>query len=203
MRLLLIILISSLACGCKPASKISTYEVKPEIVQKLSEPTPTPKPAVTTAAAMPASAAMQAEAASFDSPKWAIPPAGWLTSAPNPMRKGSWTIAGTDGAKAEITVTVFPGDVGGITANVNRWRGQLGLSPASESEINSSVESASVGNDAAKKFTIISSDQKRMTVALLIPKNNSTWFCKISGDATVVRIQIKNFLEFFKNSQLP
>ncbi len=203
MRLLLITLISFLGFGCKPTPQISTYEVKSEAVEKVSEPAPAQKPVAAAASGMPASAAMQAEAATFGSPQWPNLPAGWTANAPNPMRKGSWSIAGPDGSKAEIAVTVFPGDVGGITANVNRWRGQLALSPASESEINISAEDATVGSDAAKKFTLISADQKRMTVALLVAKNNSTWFCKLSGDSTVVRSQIEFFLEFFKNSQLP
>jgi hypothetical protein len=203
MRLLLITLISFLGFGCKPTPQISTYEVKSEAVEKVSEPAPAQKSAIAPASGMPASAAMQAETASFGSPKWPTTPAAWRVNAPNPMRKGSWSIAGSDGSKAEIAVTVFPGDVGGITANVNRWRGQLALSSASEAEVNATAENATVGNDAAKKFTLISTDQKRMTVALLVAKNNSTWFCKLSGDTTVVRSQIESFLKFFKNSQLP
>ncbi len=202
MRFYLIILLASLGFGCKPAPKISTYEVKPEGVDKIAEtaqvskPSPAPTP-------MQASPAMQAEAASFSSPQWANLPAQWTANAPNPMRKGSWTITSADGTKAEIAVTVFPGDVGGTTANVNRWRGQLGLSAASEAEINAAAIHASVGSDVGQKFVLISADQKRMTIALLVPKNNSTWFCKISGDAIVVNTQTEAFLNFFKNSQLP
>jgi hypothetical protein len=31
--------------------------------------------------------------------------------------------------KAEVTVSAFPGDTGGLLANLNRWRGQIGLEP--------------------------------------------------------------------------
>ncbi len=202
MRFYLIILISALGFGCKPAPKISTYEVKPEGVEQITEAVPAPK-AKPTPAAMQASPAMQAEAASFGSPQWATLPAAWKANAPNPMRKGSWTITGDNGTKAEIAVTVFPGDVGGITANVNRWRGQLGLAAANETEINASADNVTVGKDAGKKYSLVSADQKRVTIALLVPKNNSTWFCKISGDASVVNAQTETFLTFFKNSQLP
>jgi len=206
MRLYLIILISALSFGCKPAPKISTYEVKPERSEKIAEAIPAPKatPASTPAPApMQASPAMQAEAASFGSPQWATLPAQWTANAPSPMRKGSWMITGDNDTKAEIAVTVFPGDVGGITANVNRWRGQLGLAAANETEINASAENINIGKDAGKKYSLVSADQKRVTVALLVPKNNSTWFCKISGDASVVNAQAESFLNFFKNSQLP
>jgi hypothetical protein len=200
MRFYLTILLASLGFGCKPAPKISTYEVKSEGGEKIVEAVPAPK---ATPAPMQASPAMQAEAASFGSPQWAALPKPWTANAPNPMRKGSWTINGDEGTKAEITVTVFPGDVGGIAANVNRWRGQLGLTAANETEINTSAANASVGSDAGKKYSLVSGDQKRMTIALLVPKNNATWFCKISGDAMVVNAQTEAFLTFFKNSQLP
>lgn len=202
MRFYLIILLASLGFGCKPAPKISTYEVKSDGSDKVAEATKESKPSPAPTP-MQASPAMQAEAASFGSPQWATLPATWIANAPNPMRKGSWTITGDNGTKAEIAVTVFPGDVGGITANVNRWRGQLGLTAANETEITTAATNASVGSDAGKKFTLVSADQKRVTVALLVPKNNSTWFCKISGDATVVNAHAETFLTFFKNSQLP
>ena len=202
MRFYLIILISALGLGCKPAPKISTYEVKSEGVAKIAEALQESKPSPAPTR-MQASPAMQAEAASFGAPQWATLPANWTANAPNPMRKGSWTITGENDTKAEIAVTVFPGDVGGVTANVNRWRGQLGLSAASEAEINAAAIHASVGSDVGQKFVLISADQKRMTIALLVPKNNSTWFCKISGDAIVVNTQTEAFLNFFKNSQLP
>ena len=36
---------------------------------------------------------------------------------------------------AEITLTVLGGDGGGLAANINRWRGQCGLAPASDLEV--------------------------------------------------------------------
>lgn len=34
----------------------------------------------------------------------------------------------------EVAVTRFPGDVGGVLANVNRWRQQAGLTPVEDAE---------------------------------------------------------------------
>ncbi len=44
------------------------------------------------------------------------------------MRKGSYALGGG----AEVAITAFPGDVGGVLANVNRWRGQAGLAPVDD-----------------------------------------------------------------------
>src|SRR5690349_3907522 len=59
-------------------------------------------------------------------------PEGWrAVIADQPMRVATFRAGPGDGV--EVSVTAFPGDVGGLLANVNRWRGQVGLAPAQES----------------------------------------------------------------------
>ena len=41
-------------------------------------------------------------------------------------------LTGQDGAVAAVNVSSSAGDGGGLAANVNRWRGQLGLPPEDE-----------------------------------------------------------------------
>ena len=43
-----------------------------------------------------------------------------------------FSITGTNGAKADVNVAEMGGEGGGLLANVNRWRGQLGLPPIDE-----------------------------------------------------------------------
>ena len=52
------------------------------------------------------------------------------------MRKGSYAVGG-----AEVAITAFPGDVGGVLANVNRWRGQAGLAPVDEAGLGQATTS--------------------------------------------------------------
>jgi hypothetical protein len=54
-------------------------------------------------------------------------PPGWRRQPPTPMRKASFVVEGADGAKVDISVTSFQGESGGLLANINRWRRQLGL----------------------------------------------------------------------------
>jgi hypothetical protein len=197
-----------LMVGCKPAAKISEYEVKSEPVAAPAAPVAT-APAVTAPVAnnapgaMQATESMKADAARAGSPKWAALPAGWTVGPENAMRKATWIITDAQGAKAEIAVTVFPGSVGGITANVNRWRNQIGLSPADEATITASAKDAKVGTDAGQRFVMTNPDTKKSTDAFLIPKNGSTWFLKLSGDAAVVQSQAETFAKFLADSQLP
>ena len=152
---------------------------------------------------MKGNTSMQAEVASFAEPKWGTIPKTWITSPPNPMRKGSWSITQADGSKAEIAVTVFPGDVGGDTANVNRWRGQLGLEKISDDKIKSDQGSLSVGNLAGRVYNLISTDGKKSTTAVILPKNNATWFFKLTGDTAIVNAENDSFLKMVTQTQLP
>jgi hypothetical protein len=219
MHRLLFLTVAALAVGCKPQPKITSYEVKsdtpaPAAAATAASEAPTapaapvakaPEPAKAPVAAAPmvANAAMQAEAARFGQPKWAELPAGWTAGAPNAMRKGSWIVTGPGGSQAEVAVTVFPGNVGGTTANVNRWRGQLGLAPATEAEIQAAAQPGKVGADAGQYFRLDAADGKKATVALMVPKNDSTWFFKFTGDRDAVNAQTAAFLKFLAASQIP
>jgi len=201
----LLLAVAALAVGCKPQAKVTSYEVKSDTPPAgVAEATPpkapeAPKPPV----AMPANAAMQAEAASFGQPKWAELPAGWTAGPPNAMRKGSWIIAGPGATKGEVAVTVFPGNVGGTTANVNRWRGQIGLPPASDAEVAAAAQPGKVGADAGQLYRFDSADGQKAVVALMVPKAGSTWFFKFSGDRDAVNAQTAAFLKFLAASQIP
>jgi hypothetical protein len=210
MRPLLLLSVSLIAFGCKPAPQVTRYEVKSEAA---SAPTttatapaapaaaPTPSPAV--AAPMVAPASMKAEAAAFDAPKWGKLPAGWSVGPDNAMRKATWIVAGPNGSKAELAVTVFPGSVGGLTANVNRWRGQIGLPPAGADEIAASAKAAKVGGIESQRFVMVSADGKKAVDAVLASKDGATWFFKMNGDAAAVEAAGAVFVAFLAESKLP
>jgi len=214
MHRLLFLTVAAFAVGCKPQPKITSYEVKSDAPAPAAAEAPTataapvakaPEPAKAPVAPAPlaANAAMPAAAASFGQPKWAELPAGWTAGAPNAMRKGSWIVAGPGGSQAEVAVTVFPGNVGGTTANVNRWRGQLGLAPAAEADILAAAQPGKVGADAGQYFRLDATDGKKAMVALMVPKNDSTWFFKFTGDRDAVNAQTAAFLKFLAASQIP
>jgi hypothetical protein len=211
MRPLLLLSASLLAFGCKPAPQVSRYEVKSEAAAPAAAPVvapaapaaaqPAPSPAV--AAPMVAPASMKAEAAAFDAPKWAKLPAGWVVGPDNAMRKATWIVSGPNGSKAEIAVTVFPGTVGGLTANVNRWRGQIGLPPAGSDEIAASAKSVKVGGLDSQRFVMTSADGQKSVDAVMSSKDGATWFFKMNGETAAVVANGAAFVAFLSASQLP
>jgi len=208
MRSLLILSASLLAFGCKPAPQVARYEVKSDAAPAPAAAPAAPvaaqaAPSPAVAAPMAAPASMKAEAASFDAPKWGKLPAGWSVGPENAMRKATWIVAGPDGTKAEIAVNVFPGNVGGQTANVNRWRGQIGLPPVSGEEIAAAAKSVKVGGRDSKRFVMTSADGKSSIDAVMTSKDGAIWFFKMSGDAAAVAANGAALVTFLAESQLP
>ncbi len=69
----------------------------------------------------------------------------------------SFSVAGDNGQKAKIAVSVFPGPVGGALANINRWRMQLGLAPIKQEELPTATQTLHIVDGDA---TLVESDQR-------------------------------------------
>ena len=206
MRQILLLSASLIVFGCKPAPQVSRYEVKSESAPASAPAAPVaakPAPSPAVAAPMVAPASMKAEAAAFDAPKWAALPAGWTVGPENSMRKATWIVTGPNDSKAEIAVTVFPGSVGGLTANVNRWRGQIGLPPASPDEIAASAKSTKVSGLDSQRFVMTSADGKKSVDAVMTSKDGATWFFKMNGETAAVQANSAAFVAFLSASKLP
>jgi hypothetical protein len=206
MRQILLLSASLIVFGCKPAPQVSRYEVKSEAAPAAAPAAPVaakPAPSPAVAAPMVAPASMKAEAAAFDAPKWAALPAGWTVGPENSMRKATWIVTGPNDSKAEIAVTVFPGSVGGLTANVNRWRGQIGLPPASPDDIAASAKSTKVSGLDSQRFVMTSADGKKSVDAVMTSKDGATWFFKMNGETAAVQANSAAFVAFLSASKLP
>jgi hypothetical protein len=121
------------------------------------------------------------------------------------MRRATFLVKGADGQTAEIAVSAFPGDVGGLMANVNRWRGQIGLAPAAPDEISGFTSDLEV--DGTKSTVVdLKADavpagktQPLRMIVVTVPHAGSSWFFKITGDAPLVGAQKDSFLQFVKS----
>ncbi len=63
-----------------------------------------------------------------------ILPAGWVELPTTSMRVANFSLEAEP--RAECYLTQLPGTAGGLAANVNRWRGQMGLPALSEEVVN-------------------------------------------------------------------
>ena len=70
------------------------------------------------------------------------------------MRVASFKIQGQNGKQADVSVIPLPGLAGSDEANVNRWRGQVGLPPVSPDELKKSAENIEAGGQPAQLYDI-------------------------------------------------
>lgn len=132
-------------------------------------------------------------------------PATWQVGAPNAMRKGSYRIAGEADAVAEVSITAFPGDVGGEIANVNRWRNQLGLPAATAADLAGAI----VHRDQAGlhvsivEITSPPGPQAQRLIGAIVPFGDATWFFKLTGPDAVVAREKAAFLTFIETIHAP
>jgi hypothetical protein len=139
-----------------------------------------------------------------ESVTWELPD-GWRQQATSSrMRVATFTVE-RDGGSAEITITRFPGDVGGTLPNVNRWRGQVGLAPIADL---SEQETARIEIDGQPGGLIdlagptpsgsADDDAPRMLVAQ-VRRPDMTWFFKISGPAGLLEAERDDFTHFVRS----
>jgi hypothetical protein len=126
-------------------------------------------------------------------------PADWKPKEASAMRKGSYSVPGPGGVTGDLSITAFPGDVGGELANVNRWRGQVHLSPISEAELPANVtrEEHDGLQFAIVDFAETGPNPQRILGAI-IPYNGATWFFKLAGPDAVVAGAKPGFLAFLQ-----
>src|ERR1035437_8538529 len=116
-----------LLAACRD-QKVAAYRVPKEKAPELPAPIAEASGAPNAPMTLPAGATRAAApvpTASGAGLTWTAP-ATWKTKAGSAMRKGSYAV-GDASAEADLSITAFPGDVGGEVANINRWRGHASL----------------------------------------------------------------------------
>jgi hypothetical protein len=102
-------------------------------------------------------------------------------------------------------VSAFPGDVGGLLANVNRWRRQVGLPPMPETDVQKEVKQLDPVPGKMMLVDITGTDPKNSQparlVGIIVPQAGQTWFYKLMGDPNVVGTQKDVLVQFAKSVQ--
>jgi hypothetical protein len=127
---------------------------------------------------------------------WTLP-AGWRESPGSGMRVATFAIA-AGGGKAEMSVIALPGDAGGTLANVNRWRGQIGLAEIGEADL---ARDATRVRSPAGEAIVVGYDGpggKDALIGALLVRKGRTWFFKATGPAAVLAAARPDFFAFVK-----
>ena len=140
-----------------------------------------------------------------DKPTWTVP-ADWQPGPLTQFLVAKYIIAGANGAQAAVNVSSLAGDGGGLLPNVNRWRGQLGLAPATETDL-ANLPTIDASGVKATLVEFSGTDGRTgkpaQLVGLILPLNGQTWFYKLMGDADVVAQQKDAFTKFVQSAKYP
>jgi hypothetical protein len=131
---------------------------------------------------------------------WTKPQAWRQDEKPRAMRELTF-FAGPDDAPAEVIVSRMGGSFGGLLANINRWRQQVGLGPVS-SEKDQPATMMQFDGGAAALFDMSGSgaNGKAMRqIVVMTPRKDGVWFFKILGPSETVEKQKPTFDEFLKS----
>jgi hypothetical protein len=180
-----VVLVATLALVSCDNDKIEVYRV--------------PKEGVTVA--MQSGSAGLAPASADNPPKW-VKPDGWSEKPLSEMRLGSFKVDGSNGSSADVSVTAFPGDAGGLAPNVNRWRGQLQLPPLEEGQLQQTIERTQV--DGVQTFLVDiqtpeNTPKPSRILGAVLETPGRTWFVKMTGSPEIIESQHQKFLDFVKS----
>ncbi|MCA9275835.1 MAG: hypothetical protein KDA29_07410 [Phycisphaerales bacterium] len=121
---------------------------------------------------------------------WAAPEGWVLDETPRQMRIATY-MTPTESGQQEIAVTRFAGRVGGELANINRWRGQMGLAPISESQLDDNIERFTAEGFDGYQLRIESAQGVMLAAAVYDGSIDQTWFVR----ATLPNISIADQIE--------
>ena len=136
-------------------------------------------------------------------PNWEVP-SGWKEVPGGQFLVAKFALTGAANAQANVNVSMSPGEGGGMFANFNRWRGQLGLPPVAEADLAKEIQPLDLPGGKASVADITGQDaksgQKVRLLAVVIPRAGETWFYKLMGNAEVVQQEKDAFMKFVQSA---
>jgi hypothetical protein len=151
------------------------------------------KPGDETVAVAPPAAAAPAGDGSLT---WTLP-TGWAIGNGSSARYATIAVVGADGTKGELSISHFPGDVGGDLANVNRWRQQVALPPVDEAGMAPLVSKVTSGPKTMSLIDVTGPQTR--CAAGWARHGGDTWFFKFTGPDALVGAEKAKFTAFLES----
>ncbi|WP_372845659.1 hypothetical protein [Pontiella sp.] len=169
------------ACG---REQIETYQVPKET------PAAAPVPQMTAPevrAAAPAGKGFSADV-----------PATWTEKPGSGMRLVSYSIEGTS-----IDFYLISLSMGDVASNVNRWRGQIGLAPASAEQIAADIRVFQADGRAVSYAELYNPETGQGIVAAIVDLAPQYWYFTAKGTADELRANAADIRTFLESLKIP
>jgi hypothetical protein len=148
------------------------------------------------------------EAPAADVPKFTVAPS-WKSIPAQGMRKAEFIVG--DGAQpAHVTMFEFPANAGPMISdplnNINRWRGEIGLSPLTKENLTGATQAIDVDGKPAIYAPMVPDASKpdeskanEATLAAIVKNDDQVWFVKMRGERELVKKHEDEFKSFLKS----
>jgi hypothetical protein len=125
-------------------------------------------------------------------------PEGWQMSTLSQLRKAAFLVQ--DGnQQVEITIIDLAAQAGSLLPNINRWRGQVGLTEVNQQQMESELVEVRVGDVTGSYVRLLAPEdaEKQQTIlGVIAVRGARSWFVKLSGDTPLAERETENFMSF-------
>jgi hypothetical protein len=113
-----------------------------------------------------------------DHPPWSLPQEWQPVAGSRPMRHSTFFVEIAE-TPVEIAIAHFPGEVGGVVANLNRWRSQIGLGPIAAADVEALIEHFATSPGFSGYTAHLQGDTMHMLVGSIHEEAaDRTWFVR-------------------------
>ncbi len=122
---------------------------------------------------------------------------GWSQEEPGQFLTAAYTLP--EGGR--VTVSKLGGDGGGLAANVNRWRGQVGLEALADDKIGGQPMKIPDSAEGMLLYNLIppnAADDADGILAAVLPLASETWYFKFTGPSAVLNQFGGKFMDFLR-----
>jgi hypothetical protein len=110
------------------------------------------------------------------------------------MQVAKFKVPEKDGGKAEVAISIFPSDTGGVASNVKRWRGQIGLPEGDDAAATAAAKPLEGAPEGAVLIEL--QNEGRALTGAIVPRDGKWWFYKMMGDQPAVAAARDAFVKF-------
>ncbi|MEO0529557.1 MAG: hypothetical protein AAF266_03165 [Planctomycetota bacterium] len=125
-------------------------------------------------------------------------PAAWTEGPASSMRKASYEAPG------DVAITAFAFNAAGAmsdrVANVNRWRGEVGLDPTDAEQLAEETEEITLLGEEGAYFELVGKTET--TYAAMTERDGQVWFFKLRGPGEAAEAQRDAFREWLESLSL-
>ncbi len=124
-------------------------------------------------------------------------PEGWTVKPNSPFRLASLDVIDGD-RKCDVSVSSLGPDQP-VLENVNRWRGQIKLPAAAESELQLKPIKCGVADGSLVELV----GETETILAVMVSRPDKTWFVKLQGPNDLAQRERDKFVAFTESIELP